>query len=334
MPPQPEPVTPAASAGIDKIAAVATGYMAAKQLFVAAETGLFAALAEGPATAAEVAERIGLPPRTTRILADAMTSLDLLTRDDGRYANTAATARHLAGTGEDVDLRPWLAFLDQISYPHWLRFGQTARTDAPVPLDLSGDRMSTFLSGVMTYNALHAKMLAKNYDFTRHTRALDFGGLSGAFLAQALRSAPGLHGTFLSGGDLAEYAGKSLAEAGERAEVVTGDLLEGPVPGGFDLVLLEHVVHRFTAGDNQRIAARARQAAAPGARLLLLDFFLDDDPLQRALDALHAGEYLVIDGTVVYSTEEVAGWLREAGWEPVETLILAGSPRVLVAEAK
>ncbi|MDF5758964.1 methyltransferase dimerization domain-containing protein [Spongiactinospora sp. TRM90649] len=334
MPSQSESETSAATSGIDTIATVATGYMAAKQLFTAAEAGLFAALAEGPATAAQIAARTGLPERTTRILADTMTSLDLLTRADGRYENAAATARHLAGAGDDVDLRPWLAFLDRISYSHWLRFGETARTDGPMPLDLGGDRMGAFMSGVMTYNALHAKVLAQTYDFTRHSKVLDFGGLSASFLIEALRSAPGLTGVFFSGGDLAEFARKALAEAGGQAEVVAGDVLDGPVPDGFDLVLLEHVAHRYSPEENRRILERARTAATPDATLLLLDYFLDDEPRQRALDALHAGEYLVIDGTVVYPREEVTGWLRDAGWEPVETLTLAGSPRVIVARAR
>ncbi|MEU7983564.1 methyltransferase [Streptosporangium canum] len=330
MSPHPDPAGPA------RIVDVATGYMAAKQLFAASEAGLFAALAEGPATVAEISARTGLPGRTARILADAMASLDLLTRDGGVYANSPSVTRYLSGTGDDVDLRPFLAFLDGISYGHWLGFGETARTALPANLDLGEDRWGTFLTGVMTYNALHARMLAENYDFSRHRRVLDFGGLSGSFLAEALRTAPGLRGMFFSGGDLVQHARKTLADAGmgDRVEVVDGDPLAGDVPTGFDLVLLEHVAHRFDAGQNRLIARRAREAAAPGATLLLLDFFLDSDDSQRAIDALHAGEYLVIDGTTVYPEDEVRGWLREAGWEPVETRELPGSPRVIVAEAR
>ena len=64
------------------------------------------------------------------------------------------------------------------------------------------------------------------------------------------------------------------------------------------------------------------------------DFFLDNDPQQRALDALHAGEYLVIDGTIVYPEEEVNDWLVQAGWAPLEKLELPGCPRIIVAEAR
>jgi hypothetical protein len=109
---------------------------------------------------------------------------------------------------------------------------------------------------------------------------------------------------------------------------------ETAAPGGdHDIVLLNHVIHRFTAEQNKAIVANARAAAAPGATLLLLDFFLDDDERQRPIDALHAGEYFVIDGTVVYPEAEVRSWLADAGWRVRDVLALPGSPRVLVADA-
>ncbi|MYW00141.1 methyltransferase, partial [Streptomyces sp. SID3343] len=323
----------AAAAGPGPIVDVAIGYMAAKQLFAANAAGLFAALADGPASLDEIAARTGLPARTALILSDAMLALGLLERAAGGYTNSPSTRRYLSGSGEDVDLRPFLTFLDTVSYPHWLGFGETSRTAKPAPLELGGDRMEVFLGGVMTYNALHATMLARAYDFGAHRRVLDLGGLSGSFLAEALRENPDLTATFVSGGELVGHAEATLAKAGveDRVEVLTGDPLVDDVPTGFDLVLLEHVVHRFDAEQNRRIVAAAHKAAAPGARLLLLDFFLEPDGDPRLIDTLHAGEYLVIDGTVVYPRTEVEEWLTSAGWQPVDLLELPGSPRVIVA---
>ncbi|MFI6978762.1 methyltransferase [Embleya sp. NPDC050154] len=325
-----------AEVGPDRIIEIAIAYMAAKQLFAANEAGLFEALADGPAPLDELATRTGLPERTTLILADAMVGLGLLERGEAGYTGSPAARRYLGGSTSDVDLRPFLTFLDTVSYPHWLGFAETTRTARPAPLDLGGDRLGVFLGGVMTYNALHARMLVGAYDFGAHRRVLDLGGLSGSFLAEALRANPELSATFMSAGDLVGHAENTLAAAGveDRVEVVTGDPLTDDVPTGFDLVLLEHVVHRFDAEQNRRIVAAARKAAAPGARLLLLDFFLEPNGTPRLIDTLHAGEYLVIDGTTVYPRGEVEEWLTDAGWRPVDILELPGSPRVIVAEAR
>ncbi|MGW4403911.1 methyltransferase [Nonomuraea sp. NPDC004702] len=320
----------------DPIVAIATGYMGAKQLFAASRIGLFEALADGERSAGEIATATGVTPRMARILADSMAGLGLLTRTDGRYALGADAAGYLAGRkSSELDLGPFLTFLNQISYGHWLQFDTTVDTTEPGVLDTSGDRWGTFMAGVMTYNSLHARMLGGAFDFTGFRSLLDLGGLSSAFAFEALRANPGLRASFVYDPTFADSITQQVAEAGfaDRAEV-TGVPTDTATPAGpYDLVMVNHVIHRFGVEQNRAILRNARAAAAPGARLLLLDFFLDDDAEQRAIDALHAGEYLVIDGTVVYEESQVRAWLDEAAWKPVDKLALPGSPRVIVAEA-
>lgn len=311
----------------EAIVDAATGFMAAKQLFTASRIGLFAALADGPATAAELAARTAVPARSARIVADAMVGLGLLRFDDDHYRNTEAAATYLAG-GAGPDLRPFLAFWDAISYPQWLQYEDTARRAEAQPLDLAGERQSVFFGGVHAYNALHARMLVGHYDVRAHSRMLDLGGLSAAFLAEATARHPQLRGTFLTGKAMIDFAGP----VGDRIEPIAGDPLTHPIPAGHDAVLLEHVIHRYDPEDNRTILQRARLAVDSGATLLVVDFFLDPAG-DRALDALLAGEYLVIDGTVVYPEAEVHAWLDATGWRWRETRPLPGSPRLLIADA-
>ena len=318
----------------ERIVDIATGYMGAKQLFAASRVGLFRALAGGERTAAELAELTGANERTTRILADAMNGLGLLERRDGRYALAADAAEYLGGDGA-TDLAPFLTFLDQISYGHWLQFDHTVDTGKPGDLQMDDARWGTFMAGVMRYNALHAAMLARGFDFSGYRSMLDLGGLSPEFALGALRANPQLRVRFVFAPDFTQGITDAVAAAGmtDRATVEPAPT-ETATPGGeHDIVMVNHVIHRFSPDQNQAILANARAAAVPGARLLLLDFFLDTDDRQRPIDALHAGEYLVIDGTVVYPMTEVHDWLVRAGWQPREMLALPGSPRVVVAEA-
>ncbi|TCO59872.1 methyltransferase family protein [Actinocrispum wychmicini] len=317
----------------DRIVDIAVGYMASKQLFAASRIGLFAALADAPLNADELATRIGKPLTTVRMIADTMVSLGLVTRVEGRYVLGAEAAEYLTGSG--LDLTPYLTFLESISYPHWLQFGHTVDTGEPGKLDMDGDRWTTFLAGVMTYNELHARMLAQVFDFRPYENLLDFGGLSSAFATEAMHANEKLRTTFLFDPRSVDAVTQAVTEAGvaDRSTVLGSPTTDARPEGAFDLVMVNHVVHRFTASENAEILLRARAAAGPGARLLVLDFFLDTDPVQRPLDALHAGEYLVIDGTVVYLETTVRAWLTDAGWRPFDRLTLPGSPRVLVAEA-
>lgn len=318
-----------------RILDIATGYMAAQQLFAASRIGLFKAIADGARDAAAIAAATKVTPRMARILADTMASLGLLDRADGKYALTDASTAYLTGSNAELDLGPFLTFLAEISYPHWLQFSKTVDTDQPGDLGMNEARWGTFLAGVMTYNQLHADMFANALDFSANKKVLDLGGLAPYFAMRAMQANPALTVDFVYAPDFADSVKKQLADAGlaSRSQVVAADTATAQPKGDYDLVFLNHVIHRFNAEQNREIFKNARAAAQKGARLCVLDFYLDDSKQQRAIDALHAGEYLVIDGTVVYLESDVNAWLKEAGWRPVDMVALPGSPRVLIAEA-
>ncbi|MDQ4214562.1 methyltransferase family protein [Microbacterium sp. ASV81] len=318
-----------------RILDIATGYMASQQLFEASRIGLFAAVADGADTVPAIAARTGVSPRIARILADGMAGLGLMTRADGRYLLADDAAAYLVGDASVLDLAPFLTFLGGISYPHWLQFARTVDTTEPGDLQMDDARWGTFMSGVMTYNTLHAQEFGRRVDLAGATNALDFGGLSADFALEAMARNPELRTTFLYAPGFEDGVAEAVAAAGfaDRTTVQTGDTATSQPEGSYDLVLANHVIHRFSAEENAQIFRRLRAAAAPGATLTVLDFFLDGDADQRRIDALHAGEYLVIDGTIVHPEAEVRGWLADAGWDVRERIDLPASPRVLVATA-
>lgn len=318
-----------------RILDIATGYMASKQLFEASRIGLFSAVADGADTVAAIADRCGVSERIARILADAMAAKRLLGRADGRYTVSPDAAAYLTGGDSAIDLAPFLTFLAEISYPHWLQFAHTVDTTEPGDLQMDDARWGTFMAGVMTYNRLHAQEFGRLVDLSSATKALDFGGLSAEFALAVMADNPALHTTFVYAPGFEDGVAEAVAAAGvaDRSTVETGDTATATPRGEYDAVFANHVIHRFSAEENARIFRTLRAAAVPGATLTVLDFFLDDDAEQRGLDALHAGEYLVIDGTVVYPEAQVRGWLTDAGWDVREKVALPGSPRVLVATA-
>lgn len=318
----------------ERIIDIALGFMGAKQLDNAARIGLFAALADGEKSAPELAAATGRAERQVRTLADAMNGLGLLDRAEGRYSLADDAAKYLAGAGE-VDLVPFLAFLNDISYPQWLGYEKTVDSDQAGTLQVDADGWDDFIAGVMTYNALHAEQFGRAFDFSPYRSSLDFGGLAAGFSLAAMKQNPDLVTRFVYDQESAEGIAEAAAAAGvqDRVTVELGATDTTEPGGSHDLVLLTHVVHRFDEAQNLAILAAARRAAAPGATLMLLDFFLDDDDRQRGIDALHAGEYFNIDGTIVYPIDQVEGWLAATGWSPERMVALPGSPRVLVATA-
>src|SRR5687767_12724196 len=64
-------------------------------IVTAEEAGIFAALAEAPATSAELATRLGFDERATRVLVRLLAALHLLLVRDGRYHVTVEARTYL-----------------------------------------------------------------------------------------------------------------------------------------------------------------------------------------------------------------------------------------------
>jgi len=317
---------------------LATGFMRAKHLFVAGELGIFEKLADGPATLDELAAKLGTPRRTTRIVADAVTALGLLERQGDKYRNSALAQAHLSGSGGAVDMRPFLRFWNRLSYKRWLGLEDSVRQGKGVAgeFNFTPEEQKIFSEGVEAFSAGDALALASGYDFSRHMRVLDLGGGTGSFLKALLRRYPKLQCTLYELSTAAAVARKRLAEdlQGRRIEIVEGDFLKDPLPRGHDVVLLAHVVHALVSESNLELLRRARQAVAPGARLLMVDFWMNATHTEPLAGALMAGEFLVVGGAGdVYSVEEARGWVDKSGWRFVELRPLGGPISLLVAEA-
>lgn len=325
-----EAVTP------EPIIRAALGFMAAKHLFVANEIGLFEALAMTPAALDELSRRTGSPPRTTRIVADAMASLGFLEKENGQYRNSPAAATFLSGGG-DAGLRPTLRLFNRISYRHWLDLESAVRTDGGHSKwgQMSEEEQRTASSGIAALTAPVAAALAEGYDFARHRHLLDLGGGTGNFLVAVLAHYARLSGTLYELPDTAAVARRELAGKPETARIaiVEGDLFADPLPEGADAVLIANLVHLFSPASDLDMLRRVRRHVSAGARLLLVDFWTDPTHTGPPPIPLLAGEFLLFAGEGdVYSAEEVQGWLGDTGWRPLEHKPLAGPASLIVAE--
>ena len=326
-----------AEVGPDPIMRIALGFMAAKHLFIASEIGLFEKLAGAPATLDELAAKCGIPRRTLRISADAMVSLGLLEREGGGYRNGAAAAAFLGGKA-GPDLRPMLRFLDRISYPLWMSLENAVRRGGGERQfgRFSDEEQHIFSAGVEAISAGMAAALAAGYDFTQHRRVLDVGGGTGSFLIAVLRSYPALQATLFELPGACAVARQRLADEpeGARVTVVEGDFFTDPLPDGHDVLILANTVHVLSAAHNIALLKNMRGHAAAGARLLLIDLWMDSTRTQPPAAPLMSGEFLVMSGEgQAYAEDEADEWLADAGWRKLERRSLAGPGSVIIADA-
>lgn len=331
-----QPAGAAATHDPSAILQLASGFMAAKHLFVASELGVFDALADGAATLDGLAARTGLSTRAARISADAMVALGLLERDGDRYRNSAVSAEFLTGSGAG-DLRPLLRMWDKISYPTWgdlagaLTHGPTQELYA---LDEESEQLAT--AGVEAHNAVVAQVLSAAFDFSASRNLLDVGGGTGSWSIAIAARWPRLRATVFDIPVVADIARKRLADAGlaPRVTVASGDALTGPLPSGHDVFLIANCVHLWSPSENQEVLRHVRTAASTAAPLLLVDFWTNATHSEPVAAALMAGEFAVhTRNGDVYSVDEARDWLTRTGWRFVEHRPLGGPQSLIVAAA-
>lgn len=320
----------------DPIMRIAMGFMAAKHLFVATEIGVFEGLADRPATIEELAAKCGVPRRTAGIIADAMVSVGLLERERDRYFNSTTSAAFLSGRG--ADLRPMLRFWDRISYPAWRKLEEAVRRGEGQSHfgGFTEEEQQIFSAGVEAFTAPTAAALAASYNFALHRRVLDVGGGTGSFLIAALRRHPALRGTLFELPGACGVARQRLAgePEGARIEVVEGDILKDPLPAGHDALIVANTVHVLSAAQNLALLKKLRGDVKSGARLLLVDLWMNPTHTEPLAAPLMSGEFLVISGEgQAYGEDEADAWLAQTGWRKRERRPLTGPASVIIAEA-
>ena len=106
------------------------------------------------------------------------------------------------------------------------------------------------------------------------------------------------------------------------------------LPADHAVLLVANTIHVLSVPHNLELMRKMRATAQKGARLLLVDFWMNPTHTEPPAAALMSGEFLVMAGEgQAYSEQEANHWLGQTGWRKHERKPLAGMSSVIVAEA-
>lgn len=309
-------------------------FQESRVILTALELDVFSAIAGG-ASAEEVAGRLKTHPRSTEMLLNALAAMGLLAKRDGRFHNTAVTARHFTADA------PHPARLAALHTAHlwltWSHLTESVRAGTAVGGGESGrgvDWTEPFIAAMHRNATERAGMVVRAVGAETVARMLDVGGGSGAYSIAFAKANPKLRAEIVDLAAVGTIARKHIAEAGvaDRVHVSTGDLRTDSFGAGYDLVLVSAICHMLSEDENRDLFRRCRQALAPGGRLVVQDFILEPDKTAPRFAALFALNMLV--GTRAgssYSEPEYAAWLGEAGFGEVRRVRLPGPADLMIA---
>lgn len=162
------------------------------------------------------------------------------------------------------------------------------------------------------------------YDFSKFERIVDVGGGRGHLVSAILDRYPSAEGVLVDLPHVAETVTPT-----DRLEVVGADVFEDPLPSG-DCYLLMNIVHDWAETEALAILTAVREAAAPGATVLLVEAILPTtaDPMARwvfSLDVL----MLVLTGGRERTVSDFDALLARAG-QTLQSVTTTASPSSVI----
>ena len=292
------------------------GFAGQRVITVAGRSGILHALANRKATPDEVAAELDLDPTATGKVIRALCAQGLVEADGGAYRLAEPLLAFFDGGSGDYG--PYLEHLHGMydswgeNLEPWLR-GEAWKTTPRTPEDTA-----RFGAAMRAVSARIARRVAETLDLEGIGALLDVGGGWGQY-SKAFRAVrPEITATILDTPEVADAAPESIigTKHEDHLSWIGGDYLETDYGSGYDLVLLANILHQELAPRAAEIIRRAAAALAPGGRVVVVDFAIDDAKREHVLGSLFAINMRSFGDT--YSEPELRAWMEDAGLVDVQ----------------
>jgi acetylserotonin N-methyltransferase len=224
-----------------------------KTMFAAVSMGVFDALHEGPASAAQLAARLGANADAMGRLLDGCAALGLVRKHGAVYQNDAVAETYLYA-GSAHSLRGYVRYSDAALYGMWghledavregtHRWTQSFGLEGPIfsAFFRTDEAMRDFPMGMHGFGMLTSPEVVSAFDLSRFRRLVDLGGATGHLAIAACERYADLRAVVFDLPRATALAREQVAKSSsnERIEVVEGDFFEDELPEA-DLYYLGH----------------------------------------------------------------------------------------------
>lgn len=296
-------------------------------LVAALELDLFDTLGiTGPTDADALAERLAVSAPHLQSLLDSVVALGLLDQIRGLYELNDTARRYLVSDGPATmaDLIP----VAPGPHENWTRLADTVRNGRPAtPID---DDPAAFYIPLVegTFTTIHRTAMRADlkirYSALEAPRVLDLGAGGAPWAIAVLAACPGATAVVNDLPGVIEVAERKLAEHGvaDRAELRPGDFhtidLEDDA---YDLVVLGHICRTEGPDGARHLVERAHRALRPGGRLVLSDYFVDNERKFNPHGVLMGMTMMTstVNGFPI-THRQATDWLRDAGFEGIRLI--------------
>lgn len=311
---------------------IAHGYMNSAILLTALHEGLFEALGDAARSPEDLAAELGHDLRAVDLILHALAAAGVLSCDaEGRFALPPEHAAVLLRNGAETQASIFAHHFDLMR--RWVRMDQVLKTGEPVPREPSARKHRNYICGMRDVSKRSSRDVSAGVDLSGVRRLLDVGGGPATASLTFAAAYPGLECVVFDLPETVAIAREVIAASGlgDRVTAIEGDYFVDDFGAGFDVVYVSNIIHSLGADTIALICRKAHAALDPGGRLMLKDFFLDDDRCAPAHSARFAVNMLVAtrEGRS-YTRTETMETMRAAGFSGFEVVDVAQHSQVII----
>ena len=289
-------------------------------LLAGMQLDLFTPLKAGPMCAEQIADAIGVGVAKLKPLLYALVAAELLTVEGDRFANTEE-ANHFLVRGSPAymgGVHPLYADLWDAA----LHTAGSIRTGRPQAkhdyTQMSREALETFYQGLHPGALVTGRTLVKDYGLSSCQRLLDVGGGSGGVAIAVVKACPHIRATVVDVSNVTPITQRFVTEAGvsDRVKVITANIVEAPLNGSFDAVVLKSFIQVLSPNDAQRALKNINATMAAGGTIYILGIgILDNSRISPRGAAITNTIFInIYDEGQAYTEAEYHDWMTAAGF--------------------
>jgi SAM-dependent methyltransferase len=316
-----------------------TGLVTARALMSAAMLGVFDALHDAPASAAELAERLGLDPLGGDTLLTTLSTLGYVEAEGERFRNTEVSERLLVRDSPDSIA----TFVGDQGDLHWQVLDllpDALRTGRPYAMHEERrddrERWEAYIRGLFEISRAEHAANAALVPVKDPSAQVDVAGGHGAFAMAMCDRHPQLRATVLDLPPSAAVGRRIVEEQGyaDRISFREGDVFELGLgdADSLDVVSVFNLAHHLPVERNRELCRMARTALQPGGCLVVGDSARPEpgEPVSEQ-GAISSLLFYAWSHSRNFTPSEIRAWMEAAGFGEIEVHRNERSPwRVVV----
>ena len=318
-------------------------YWGSKVLLSAVELGVFSELAKAGALDSEaLRERLAVHPRGAADFFDALVSLGMLRRSDGRYANTPETDLFL-DRAKPSYMGGVLEMANTTLYRNWGLLTESLRTGIPQSEAKMGkdffevlyaDEAKTkqFARGMAGASSYIGQMLAAKFPWQNYGSVIDIGCSGGTASIQIALANEHITGGGFDLPPLGPIFEERVAEFGlsDRLSFTAGDFFNDPLPQA-DVLVMGQLLHGFDLDQRRLLLQKAHTALPDGGALIVYDSIIDDERRSNTYGLLMSLTMLLqTTGGFESTGADYHAWMKEAGFRKTYVEHLTGPHSMVI----